>query len=373
VIYDVFIAGLGAMGGALARSLAKAGARVIGCDRYEPPHNLGSSHGESRIIRAAYFEDPVYVPLAQQAFADWRALERETGRSLLRITGGLNIGRADGMLVTGALLSARQHGLTHEVLPTEGIRRRHPGLRVRPDHVAVYEPEAGILDPEACVAAQLQSAQQSGAELHYGEQLVGWERTDYFRIETSAAKYEAKQLVLAVGGWLPAFRPGLPLTITRQPIFWFDTLDPEYFTPRRLPHYLIEFEPGRVFYGFPDLGGGVKCAIHHEGDPTHADAVDRELHETDLNQVRALVREFLPDALGPLRRSDVCLYTKTADGHFLIDRDRSEPGLWLMSPCSGHGFKFAPALGDLLANALLLQAELPDVFCASRLVQTTAE
>lgn len=354
------------MGGALARSLARAGLRVAGCDALQPPHRMGSSHGESRIIRAAYFEDPIYTPLALQAFHDWRALEQETGRSLLRVTGGLNIGPPNGMLVSGALASARQHGLAHELLSSAEVMRRHPGLRVRTGHVAVFEPDAGILDPEGCVAALLESAQSAGAELHFDQPLHSWTRRNEFTIETNGGTYRAKSLVLAVGAWLPAFKPELPLIVTRQPIFWFDTVEPEFYSERRLPHYLIEFEPDRVFYGFPDLGGGLKCAIHHEGEPARADAVDRELRIDELDHVRALVAEFLPDALGPLRKSDVCLYTKTPDGHFLIDRDATEPGLVLLSPCSGHGFKFAPALANLVAEAMASQAALPKVFACDR-------
>lgn len=364
--YDVFVAGLGVMGAALSRALARSGVRVAGCDAWQPPHSFGSSHGESRIIRAAYFEDPIYTPLALQAFTDWRALEQETGRSLLRITGGLNIGPADGMLVTGALESARQHRLSYELIEAAEAMRRHPGLRVRRDHVAVFEPDAGILDPEGCVAALLESAGNSGAELRFDERLQGWRRDGDFHIRTSSGSYRAKSLILAVGAWLSEFRPDLPLTVTRQPIFWFDPVEPEPYAPEKLPHYLIEFDAGRVFYGFPNLGGGVKCAIHHEGALTGADEVDRELRIVELDTVRELVREFLPDALGPLRRNDVCLYTNTPDGHFLIDRDRTEPGLLLLSPCSGHGFKFAPAIADLVANSITRESELPKVFACDR-------
>ena len=364
--YDVFVAGLGVMGAALARTLARSGVKVASCDAWQPPHSFGSSHGESRIIRAAYFEDPIYTPLALQAFAHWRALEQETGRALLRVTGGLNIGPADGMLITGALESAREHRLRHELIDAAETMRRHPGLRVGSEHVAVFEPDAGILDPEGCVAALLESAGKSGAELHFDERLQGWRRNADFDIRTSRGPYRAKSLILAVGAWLTEFRTELPLTVTRQPIFWFDPVEPELYTPENLPHYLIEFAAGRVFYGFPNLGGGVKCAIHHEGARAHADEVDRELRFDELDTVRELVREFLPDALGPLRRSDVCLYTNTPDGHFLIDRDRTEPGLLLLSPCSGHGFKFAPAIADLVAASLTRQAELPKVFACDR-------
>jgi sarcosine oxidase len=155
-----------------------------------------------------------------------------------------------------------------------------------------------------------------------------------------------------MGAWLPELKRELPLRVTRQSVFWFDTIEPDIHAADVLPHYLIEFEPGRVFYGFPDLGNGLKCAIHHEGEFTTAQTVDRTLRPAELEQVQALLQQFFPRAAGRLRQSSVCLYTNTPDSHFLIDRDPADPDVWLFSPCSGHGFKFAPALAELLVNAL---------------------
>jgi sarcosine oxidase len=364
---DVFVAGLGALGGAVTRALARSGLRVAACDAYRPPHDRGSSHGESRIIRAAYYEDPMYAPLARRAFELWRMLERETSSSLLRVTGGLNIGPRNSALIAGALASAHEHDILYEVLSADELMRRHPALQVPDDYVAVFEPEAGILDPEACVEAQLQSARAAGAELHFGEALVDWRRAgDGFDIETANSRYHAGALVIALGAWLPHFRPGIPLKVTRQPVFWFQTEDSASHGRGSLPHYLIEFEPDRIFYGFPDLGHGLKCSIHHEGEITRADAVDRSLRENELQQVRALMRQFLPRAGGALLRSSVCLYTNTPDCHFLMDR--ADDCAWILSACSGHGFKFAPAIGELFVNAIASSSPLPSVFSGKRFV-----
>ena len=353
------------MGSAAARELSRAGVSVIGCDAFHPPHDHGSSHGESRIIRAAYFEDPIYAPLAQRAFTLWRELERECGQQLLRITGGVNIGPRDGMLVRGALESARLYGVQHELLERRDAARRFPGFGIAEDHVVVFEPEAGVLDPEACVAAQMESARAAGAQLHLDEALVSWHRTaDGFHIKTSRGEYQAQHLILALGAWTKRFQPELPLQVTRQPVFWFEPNQSELYRADRLPHYLIEFEPGRVFYGFPDLGSGVKCAIHHEGAVVDPDAVDRTMRETELADVHGLLQQFLPHAAGPLLRSTVCLYTNTRDFHFIVDR--ASTGAWLLSACSGHGFKFAPAIAELLANAIVHGAELPAVFSGTR-------
>ena len=370
MIYDVFVAGLGIMGGALARALARAGLRVAGCDDRYPPHDRGSSHGESRILRAAYFEDPIYAPLARRAFALWRALEDETGRSLLRVTGGLDIGPDDGTLVRGALSSARLHGIAHERVGGAELMRRWPALSVGSGEAAVFEPDAGILDPEQCVAAQIESARAAGAQLRLGDGLVGWRRVGAeLRVTTARGEVTVRTLVLALGAWLPAFRPDLPLRVARQPVFWFDPIEPAIHAPERLPHFLIEFEPGRIFYGFPDLGSGLKCAIHHDGESTTAETVDRRLRPAECDRVRSLLERFVPRAAGRMRRSTVCLYTNTMDGHFLIDRDPAERGVWLFSACSGHGFKFAPALAESLVEPLTGCGDAPlERFCMGRLV-----
>jgi sarcosine oxidase len=367
-VYDVFVAGLGVMGSAAARAFARANYRVGGCDAYHPPHDRGSSHGESRIIRAAYFEDPIYTPLAQRSFALWRALGKESGRALLWRTGGLNIGPRSGMLVDGALLSAQTHRIAHELLSAEQITERFPGLRVDPEHVAVYEPDAGILDPEGCVNALLESARATGAELHFGEKLVGWQsEAGAVTIETTRTQYRAHALILAVGSWLPWFKPELPLRVTRQPVFWFEPTTPALYAPEQQPHYLIEYEQDRIFYGFPDLGRGLKCALHYNAPITTAEHVDRSLRTSDLNAVKTLLQRYLPGAAGPLLRHSVCLYTNTPDLHFVVDRDPVQRIVWLLSACSGHGFKFAPAIAELLLGALTRGAELPEVFSAHRL------
>jgi sarcosine oxidase len=293
----------------------------------------------------------------------WRELEQEADRSLLRITGGLNIGPAEGALVTGALASARQHNIAHELLDSASTMRRFPALHLRDDDVAVYEPEAGVLNPEACVAAQLNGARAAGAHLHIDEALINWHHDgEEFLIETDQARYHAHRLVLAVGAWLPLFQPSAPLTVTRQPVFWFEPREPRLVQPDVLPNYLIEFEPGRILYGFPDLGTGLKCAIHHEGQPVTPATVERDVLPEDLAPVLPPLRSFLPSVSERVVRSSVCLYTNTPSGHFLIRQVHDGLGLWLLSACSGHGFKFAPAIAELMLAALTDQQPIPSVF-----------
>lgn len=357
--YDVIIAGLGAMGGAAAFHLARRGVRVLGLDRFAPPHAFGSSHGESRIIREAYFEHPVYVPMVQRAFELWRELELATGATLLRETGGLMIGRPDSVLVEGALRSAKTHGLRHELLTAGEVRRRFPALRPEPDMVAVWEPRAGILFPDLCIAAYLDLASRDGAVLHFDEQALGWQGDGSgIRVRTAQGEHRAKQLIVTAGAWVGSLLPGskLPFSIERQVLHWFDVSDArDIFGAERCPIHLWQFDGTRFFYGFPELGTGVKAGFHHGGETTTAETVRRDVTADEVEAVREVMRRFTPGADGPLRASVVCLYTNTPDEHFWIDRYPAHPQVLVASPCSGHGFKFSPVIGEILAD--LVQAK----------------
>jgi sarcosine oxidase len=241
--YDVAIAGLGAMGSA-ARALSRRGLSVVGFDRFAPPHGLGSSHGKSRIIREAYFEHPAYVPLVQHAWALWEELERESGARLLMRTGGLMIGGPpEGALVRGALASAAAHGLPHERLDAAGIRRRVPAFHPGDGMAGVWEPNAGVLFPEAAIAATLASARGHGAELHTDEPVVSW-RADERGVEVRTARgtFSAGRLVLASGAWMPALLAelALPLVVERVALFWFEPArDAAGFDPGRFPIFIL--------------------------------------------------------------------------------------------------------------------------------------
>lgn len=351
--FDVIVVGLGAMGSATAFHLARRGRRVLGLDQFRPPHALGSSHGESRIIREAYFEHPAYVPLVQRAYQLWEDLERGSGRPLLRTTGGLMIGIPGSVVVAGAQHSAQTHRLAHERLTAAQVHERFPALRPGADMGAVWEPRAGVLDPEACVAAHLRTAQAHGATLRFDEPVRAWKPAGPgVAVLTDRSRYEASRLVLAAGPWLPALLPPppLPLRVERQVMFWFEPAHhPERFGPGQCPVHLWEYEPGRFFYGFPDLGRGVKVAFHHRGEETGPEAVRREVAEDEIATMRAVLRRFLPEAAGRLLKTAVCLYTRTPDEHFLIDTLPEHPRVLALSPCSGHGFKFSSVVGEIAA------------------------
>ena len=353
--FDVIIVGLGAMGSAVAAHLARRGKRVLGLDRFAPPHALGSSHGQTRIIREAYFEHPVYVPLVQRAYELWSALERQAGRSLFLETGGLMIGRPDSAVVAGAKRSAKEHSLPHEVFSAAELRARFPALQPTDEMIGVWEPRAGILFPEICIEAHLTMARTQGADLRSDQPALSWEDDgDGVRVVTSKGAYHANQLALTAGSWIHSLLGDLklPLAVERQVQFWFEPKHPVQFQPERCPIHIWEHEPGRFFYGFPDLGEGVKVARHHEGETADPDSINREVRPAEVEAMRAIVRQFIPDADGPLRSAVVCMYTNAPDGHFFIDRHPAHPRVWIASPCSGHGFKFSSAIGEVMADLL---------------------
>jgi sarcosine oxidase len=354
--HDVVVVGLGAMGSAAAFHLARKGLRVLGLDRFTPPHALSSSHGQSRIIREAYFEHPLYVPLVQRAYRLWAELEDRSGLNLMRITGGLMIGRPDGVLVSGARRSAEQHRLRHEMLTASEVTARFPALRPAEGMVALWEPCAGILFPEACVGAHLAQAAAHGATLRYDEPVSSWQSDgDGVRVVTSQGEYRAGRLLLTAGSWIHSLLPGLklPFTVERQVQYWFAPRDhPESFAAARCPVHLWESSPQNFFYGFPDLGDGVKIARHHAGEISDPERLRRDVSDDEVAAIRAWVSRFVPDADGALRSAEVCMYTNTPDEHFWIDWHPENARVLIASPCSGHGFKFSSVIGEVLAELL---------------------
>ena len=350
---DVIIAGLGGMGSQAAAELAGRGLRVLAFDRFRPPHSEGSSHGRSRIIRQAYFEHPLYVPLVLRAYERWAELERQTGRRLLTETGGLMLGRANSSLVAGARLSAETHGLPHEMLGAVELGRRFPALRVGPETVGLFEPRAGMLDPEGSVEAALGLARARGAELRFDEPIEGWDVVaGGIEVRSASGRHRAQRLVLAAGPWMPELLGRhLPLEVERQVAYWFTPARrPELFSPQRLPIWIWEWEPGHQAYGFPDVGDGVKVACHHEGVRVPVEGIDRRVAEGEVAAMRQLLERLLPDASGDLRASSVCCYTDAPDGHFVIGPLPGAPEVLVVSPCSGHGFKFAPVIAEIVAD-----------------------
>jgi sarcosine oxidase len=356
VVYDVAIVGLGAMGSSCAYALSRRGRRVIAFDSYRPPHARGSTHGETRIIREAYFENPVYVPMIQRAYELWHELEGRTGRTLLIPTGGLMLGHADSTVVSGALASAAAFNLKHEVLSAPDIMRRYPAFRLPDDFVGVFEDRAGVLLPERCVDSYLALASEQGATLVFDEGVRDWDVGDgIVRLNTANGRYQAAQVVVSSGSWVASL-VDMPVStrVERNVMHWFTPpADALSFGVGELPIFVIEDRDGRFFYGVPEVpaaGRGVKFAKHHSGDVTGPDDVQKPVSEQEIAEICSSVGRYLPDLETAWLRSTACLYTNTQDSHFVIDRHPSVAQAWIVSPCSGHGFKFASVIGEVIAD-----------------------
>lgn len=365
--FDVVVVGLGAMGSAALHHVARRGKRVLGVERYAPGHDRGSSHGETRIIRLGYFEHPSYVPLLRRAYKLWRELEEAAGRALLHVTGIAEIGPPNSALIKGTLACAQMHGLRHEVLAAADLMRRLPVFRVPPDYAAVLQPDGGILQAEASIAAQLALATEAGAELHSGETVRAVEsRTDHVRVVTDRGNIDAGAAIIAAGPWVRSLLPGLAarLRVTREVMGWFETTDARLFSSSRLPVFIIESRHG-MHYGIPPretIHLGIKVAKHHHrGETVDPDGYDKTVSAEDEALIRAALADHLPAANGRLLAAKTCLYTMTPDGHFLIDRLPGAPNIIVASPCSGHGFKFAPVIGEILADLAIRGATPHDI------------
>jgi sarcosine oxidase len=357
--FDVAVVGLGAMGSASAHALARRGARVIAFDQAAPPHSLGSTHGHTRIIREAYYEHPLYVPLVRRAYELWSELERDAGETLMVQTGGVMVGPEDGPLLRGARASARTHGIAHEMLDAHALAARFPAYRAHEDWVALLEHRAGMLFPERCVRALLAGARKHGAELRLNEQVIGWgPAKEGLSVSTAGGRHTADRLVVAAGPWLPRLGEflgvTLPLEIERQMSHWFKpTPAPDNrYHASRCPIGLWETHDGGVFATLPDEGHGVKCGTHHAGAATSPDTVDRTVSQAENDAAQRLLEDVMPGAGARLLDSRVCLYTNTPDRHFIIDWLAGRRIL-VLSPCSGHGFKFASSIGEIVAQLVL--------------------
>ncbi len=355
--YDVAVIGLGGIGSAALAACASRSAAAVGLEQFGPAHELGSSSGRSRMIRQAYFEDPAYVPLLLRAYELWRELERATGEELLTITGLLMVGPADAPIVAGAQRSAREHALPLETLDTRELFRRYPAFRFRPQEIGVFEPAGGVLRPERAIEAQLRLAARAGAHLRFGATVRRWEPAgDGFHIFLDEGeRLSARSLILAPGPWLDDAL-GVPLQRQRNIQAWFTPAIAGYGADR-VPPFLVErAEFPAPLYGFPDFGDGVKAAFHAHGAITSPAELDREIDPArDVAPIAAALETWLPGAAATFRAARACLYTLTPDGHFVVDRHPAHAGVILCGGFSGHGFKFAPVIGEVAAELALEQ------------------
>jgi sarcosine oxidase len=352
-LFDVVVCGLGAMGSAAAHHLARRGKRVLGIERYAPGHDRGSSHGQTRLIRLAYFEHPSYVPLLRRSYALWRELEAASGRRLLHTTGIAEIGSPASALVRGTLACARLHALPHEILDASELMRRFPAFVVPGDYIAVMQPDGGFLEAEPSIAASLALATAAGAELRNGVTIRAIEpRGRQVRIVTDRGTVDARAAIVAVGPWTRSLLPQMaaPLRVTREVTGWFEAIDDDLPTSP-LPVFIIESRHGMHYGVPPHAGAGIKVAKHHHrNEAVDPDDYDRTISAQDEELIRHALADHMPAANGRLLAAKTCLYTMTPDGDFLVDALPGAPNVIVASPCSGHGFKFAQVIGEILAD-----------------------
>jgi sarcosine oxidase len=357
-MHDVIVLGTGGVGSAAMYHLARRGVRVLGLDRFAGGHDRGSSHGDTRIIRLAYYEHPDYVPLLRRAYTLWRDLEHFVEESLYDEVGLLEIGPPDGELIPGVLRSAALHGLDLETLDPDDVGRRFPGFRVPSGHQAVFERQAGYLRVERCVLAHLKAATALGAEHRTGVDVLGWrDASDHVVVDTSAGPVTARRLVITPGAWATPILAGADATwpvtfqVLLKHLHWFQPRTRDYLPTGTGPTFFYEL-PWGMFYGFPEVDAwGVKLANHAGGqvidDPLTA---ARTLDPDDLRLVERFIGEFMPGMTLTHRRHAACFYTMTPDSHFVIDRHPRSDRVVFAAGLSGHGFKFASVLGEILAT-----------------------
>ena len=361
--YDAIVLGIGGMGSATAYHLARRGAHVLGLEQFNIGHDFGSSHGVNRIIRLAYSEDPRYVPLLRRAYESWREIEHAANERLLFITGGLDAGPERGTIVQGSLRSCREHALPHELLDSAQIRRRFPGCVFPKDTVAVYQPDAGFVMSERAIVAYVMAAQALGAEIHGRERVRRWEvKRGEVRVETDRGSWRAARLVITAGPWaaklvrlLRARRLAVP---ERQVLIWTQPKRPEHFRLGAFPVFNMEAREGNEmgrYYGFPihSVPGFKLGRYHHLREEVDPDRMERGVSARDEKVLRDVIRRYFPDADGPVMAMKTCLFSNSPDEHFVLDLHPDHPQVAIAAGFSGHGFKFASVVGEIMADFAL--------------------
>jgi sarcosine oxidase len=360
--FDSIVIGVGGMGSAALAHLARRGQRVLGLERFGIPHDLGSSHGVTRIIRLAYYEDPAYVPLLTRSYELWRELEERAGERLLHITGSIDAGPE---VFEGSLRSCEEHGLSHEVLTATELRRRYPAYHLPDDTNVLLQPDGGFLLPERCIVAHAREAEALGATVRTDERVVDWEpRGDGVRVTSERGVYEAERLVLCAGAWAEAVArlPRRLVEAERQVLGWFEPLEPELFEPQRFPVFNLVVPEGR-WYGFPVFGvPGFKIGrYHHRNEVVDPDDFDRAPQPADEELLRPFLQRYFPAGAGPTASLATCLFENSPDEHFLLDLHPDCPQAVVAAGFSGHGFKFCTVVGEIAADLALSGTTRHDV------------
>ena len=352
--YDAIVIGVGGMGSSTLYHLARRGLKVLGLEQFEIPHELGSSHGYSRMIRYTLQEHPSYVPLVKRAYELWHELEQNINETLVITTGSVRAGPPDSDFYRGAIESCDLHQIPYEILNNTEVNRRFPGYQFPDGISSVYQADGGFVLPEMCIVGHAQAAEEAGATIHTGETVLGWEiQNDSVSIRTNREVYSAARLVVTAGAWAAKLVPNVATYAIpeRQVLGWFQPERPELFTPERFPVFGIWTEEGR-YYGFPNYSvPGFKIGkSHHLFQKVDPDTMDREVHPEDEEVLRRFISRYFPLAAGELLDRKTCIYTNTPDEQFMIGVLPDQPQVSVAAGFSGHGFKFASVIGEIMAD-----------------------
>ncbi|MCA9092738.1 MAG: N-methyl-L-tryptophan oxidase [Planctomycetaceae bacterium] len=367
---DVIVLGTGGIGSAALWHLAKRGVNVLGIDRFKCPHDKGSTHGQTRLIRMAYYEHPDYVPLLKRGYELWRRLESETGTKLFHQCGILQVSPGEGRVYPGVLESARVHNLKVEALAADEVQTRFPGFRVREPLKAVFEPGAGYLKVDECVSAFIETAQQAGAKIQSGESVISWRPSSKgVEVTTDRGSYSAGHLIISAGSWANDFLAdlGIRFEVVRKSLYWYEPKSGIYREGDGGVGFIFETALGN-YYGFPQIDeNGVKLAEHTGGWPVvDALTINRDEDPQETDRIRSFLRQFLPEVTSTRKKFATCLYTLSPDRRFVVDRHPEFPQVSFVAGLSGHGYKFAAILGEVLADwATSGGTELPVQFLRS--------
>ena len=352
--YDAIVIGVGGMGSATVYHLARRGCKVLGLERYDIPHEMGSSHGYSRMIRYTLQEHPNYVPLVRRAYELWRELEDASGETLVVTTGSVRAGPPASLYYKNAQESCDAHNIPYEILTATEINRRFPGYQFPDEISSIFQSDGGFLLPEQCIVNHVRAAEESGAEIHRQETVLDWEpQSDEIKVRTDKGVYTARKLVVTAGAWAGKLVPEVTehAIPERQVLGWFEPEKPELFRPENFPVFGVLAEEGR-YYGFPTYSvPGFKIGrSHHLLQKVDPDQMDREVHTEDEAILRQAVSRYFPLAAGRLLERKTCMYTNTPDEHFMIGVLPDHPQVSLAAGFSGHGFKFASVIGEIMAD-----------------------
>lgn len=360
--YDVIVIGVGSMGSATCYYLAKRGFKVLGIEQFKIAHEFGSHAGQSRIIRKAYFEHPGYVPLLERAYENWKALEQETGEHVYFKTGLLYSGSPDNPIIKGVKQSAALYNLELVDLQKEFVEQQYPQFSFPEDFEILFEPDAGFLPPEKSIQLYTASAMKYGATIHTEEKITGWEKkNDLVIVETDKGTYQSKKLVITAGAWAGKMIPGFAdkIKVTRQFVAWIKQREAIEPVPDNFPCWMIADESKKgCYYGFPlvaadEFGSpeGLKLAHHYPFGETVPDNPDRDVTEEDVDDLTYCLNKYMPGVFETVLSSKVCLYANSPDENFIIDHLPGYDGkVSIACGFSGHGFKFASVVGEILAD-----------------------